>query len=87
MWTTPVDHVPTRCEDPITTRTTDEAVSRGTYTADWRYTTNDNRFVMVRDTNIADATNAVWVFIDRRAFRAQMCSRTAIHTYDCGPVS
>ncbi len=84
---TPVDRVPTDCVDKIGTRTTDQAVSRGTYVVQWRYTTNDNRFVMVRDTNVKDATQGVWVFIDRRAFRSHLCSRDAMRKYDCGPVS
>jgi YD repeat-containing protein len=85
----PTDHVPTTCLDEITTRTTDQAVKDGYY-VDWRYVTNDNRFVMVDDTNVADSnkSNGFWVFMDRRAFRRpSLCTRNAIRKYDCGPVS
>jgi hypothetical protein len=85
----PTDHVPTTCLDEITTRTTDQAVKDGYYVA-WRYVTNDNRFVMVDDTNVADSnkSNGFWVFMDRRAFRQpSLCTRNAIQKYDCGPPS
>jgi hypothetical protein len=70
----------------ISTRTTDQAVKDG-YQVAWRSTTNDNRYVMVDDTNVPDQdkSNGFWVFMDRRAFRSQLCTRLATKQYDCGP--
>jgi YD repeat-containing protein len=82
----PTDNVPTTCLDAITTRTTDQAVTDG-YQVAWRYVTNDNRFVLVDDTNVAegDKSNGFWVFMDRRAFRTpSLCTRNAVKKYDCG---
>lgn len=72
--------------DAITTRTTDQAI-KDDYIVSWRYVTNDNRYVMVDDINVADQdkSNGFWVFIDRRAFRSQLCTRNALQKYDCGP--
>jgi YD repeat-containing protein len=85
----PTDNIPTTCLDAITTRTTDQAVKDG-YQVAWRYVTNDSRFVLVDDTNVADSdkSNGFWVFMDRRAFRTpSLCTRNAIRKYDCGPPS
>jgi YD repeat-containing protein len=85
----PTDNIPTTCLDAITTRTTDQAVKDG-YEVAWRYVTNDNRFVLVDDTNVddSDKSNGFWVFMDRRAFRTpSLCTRNAIQKYDCGPPS
>lgn len=84
---TPVNNVPTTCVNPIFSRTTDQAVNHGTYVVDWRYTTNDSKFVLIRDTNVNDATNGPWVFIDRRAFRDHLCTELSRNKYDCGAVS
>jgi hypothetical protein len=83
----PVDNRPTTCVDAITTRTTDQVI-KDYYELAWRYVTNDNRFVMVDDMNVADSdkSNGFWVFIDRRAFRQpSLCTRLAAKKYDCGP--
>jgi hypothetical protein len=82
----PTDNVPTTCLDEITTRTTPAAIAN-TYVVSWRYVTNDNRFVLIDDTNVAEQnkSNGFWVFIDRRAFnRAGLCTRNAMRKYDCG---
>jgi len=79
--------VPRRCIDDIEGWATDDAVNRGTYVVAWRYATNGNRFVLVRDTNIADKRTGVRVFMDRRAFRSHLCTPLATQKYDCGSAS
>ena len=86
VFPTPIDHEPKTCLDAIHDRTTDDAVNHGTYVVQWRYTTNGNQFVMVRDKHPNDARSGVWVFMDRRAFRQNLCTPLSTRKYDCGDV-
>lgn len=82
----PVDHQPTTCRNSIDTRTADETVNRVTYVVEWRYVTRGGEFVLVRDTNIENPANGVWVYMRKRAFRSRLCTRESTKKFDRGPV-
>ena len=81
----PYQNVPMTCKDAYPGRISADAIRDG-YTVSWRYTTNDNRFVLVKDPHI-DRTSGNWYFLPRRALIAHLCNRTFGHPnrIGCGP--